>query len=70
MKELQKVEDAISETRKLFNDLNTIRDRSKLSEMQGKTMNVMNYLMDLRSALSIFDDRLSKLEKIEAILAE
>lgn len=70
MKELQKVEDAISETRKLFNDLNTIRDRSKLSEMQGKTMNVMNYLMDLRSALSTFDDRLSKLEKIEKILAE
>ena len=70
MKELQKVEDAISETRKLFNDLNTIRDRSKLSEMQGKTMNVMNCLMDLRSALSTFDDRLSKLEKIEAILAE
>ena len=70
MKELQKVEDAISETRKLFNDLNTIRDRSKLSEMQGKTMNVMNCLMDLRSALSTFDDRLSKLEKIEKILAE
>ena len=70
MKELQKVEDAIAETRKLFNDLNTIRDRSKLSEMQGKTMNVMNYLMDLRSALSTFDDRLSKLEKIEKILAE
>lgn len=70
MKELQKVEDAIAETRKLFNDLNTIRDRSKLSEMQGKTMNVMNCLMDLRSALSTFDDRLSKLEKIEAILAE
>lgn len=64
------MEDAISETRKLFNDLNTIRDRSKLSEMQGKTMNVMNYLMDLRSALSTFDDRLSKLEKIEKILAE
>ena len=70
MKELQKVEDAIAETRKLFNDLNTIRDRSKLSEMQGKTMNVMNCLMDLRSALSTFDDRLSKLEKIEKILAE
>mgnify|MGYP001039393149 FL=1 len=70
MKELQKVEDAIAETRKLFNDLNTIRDRSKLSEMQGKTMNIMNYLMDLRSALSTFDDRLSKLEKIEKILAE
>tara|TARA_B110000503_G_scaffold134036_1_gene212446 strand:- start:496 stop:708 length:213 start_codon:yes stop_codon:yes gene_type:complete len=70
VKELQKVEDAISETRKLFNDLNTIRDRSKLSEMQGKTMNVMNCLMDLRSALSTFDDRLSKLEKIEKILAE
>ena len=68
MKELQKVEDAIAETRKLFNDLNTIRDRSKLSEMQGKTMNIMNYLMDLRSALSTFDDRLSKLEKIEKIL--
>ena len=28
MKELQKVEDAIAETRKLFNDLNTIRDMS------------------------------------------
>jgi hypothetical protein len=70
LKELQKVEDAISETRKLFNDLNTIRDRSKLSEMQGKTMNVMNCLMDLKSALSTFDVRLSKLEKIEKILAE
>ena len=70
MKELQKVEDAISETRKLFNDLNTIRDRSKLSEMQGKTMNVMNCLMDLRSVLSTFNVRLSKLEKIEKILAE
>jgi uncharacterized membrane protein (DUF106 family) len=70
VKELQKVENAISETRKLFNDLNTIRDRSKLSEMQGKTMNIMNCLMDLRSALSTFDDRLSKLEKIEKILAE
>jgi hypothetical protein len=70
VKELEKVEDAISETRKLFNDLNTIRDRSKLSEMQGKTMNVMNCLMDLRSALSTFEGRLSKLEKIEAILAE
>ena len=55
MKELQKVEDAIAETRKLFNDLNTIRDRSKLSEMQGKTMNVMNCLMDLRSVLSTFN---------------
>lgn len=70
MKELQKVEDAIAETRKLFNDLNTIRDRSKLSEMQGKTMNVMNCLMDLRSVLSTFNVRLSKLEKIEKILAE
>ena len=54
MKELQKVEDAIAETRKLFNDLNTIRDRSKLSEMQGKTMNVTNCLIDLRSALWLF----------------
>lgn len=70
MKEIAKVDEAISETRKLFNDLNSIRDRNKLLRMQEKTMKVLNCLMDLKDELATFDDRLSKLEKIEAILAE
>lgn len=70
MKELQKIDEAIAEARKLFNDLNSIRDRNRLLRMQEKTMKVLNFLMDLKDELSTFDDRLSKLEKIEAILAE
>ena len=70
MKELQKVEDAIAETRKLFNDLNSIRDRGQLARMQKKAMSVMSSLLSLRDELYPFKDRLSKLEKIEKILAE
>ena len=70
MKELQKVDEAIAETRKLFNDLNSIRDRNKLLRMQEKTMKVLNCLMDLKDDLDTFDDRLSKLDKIESILAK
>ena len=68
MKELDRVDNAIIQTRKLFNDLNIIRDRNKALKMQETTMNILSSLMDLKDDLSRFEDKLSKLEKIEAIL--
>ncbi|MED7788800.1 hypothetical protein [Francisella sp. 19X1-34] len=68
MKELDRVDNAIAQTRKLFNDLNIIRDRNKALKMQETTMNILSSLMDLKDDLSRFEDKLSKLEKIESIL--
>ncbi|API86616.1 hypothetical protein [Francisella uliginis] len=68
MKELDRVDNAIIQTRKLFNDLNIIRDRNKALKMQETTMSILSSLMDLKDDLSRFEDKLSKLEKIEAIL--
>lgn len=68
MKELDRVDNAIIQTRKLFNDLNIIRDRNKALKMQETTMSILSSLMDLKDDLSKFEDKLSKLEKIEAIL--
>ncbi|WP_150466229.1 hypothetical protein [Francisella sp. SYW-9] len=68
MKELDRVDNAIIQTRKLFNDLHIIRDRNKALKMQETTMNILSSLMDLKDDLSRFEDKLSKLEKIEAIL--
>lgn len=70
MKELNIINQAITETRELFNDLNTIRDRSKLLKMQEKTMAIMNCLMDLKDEIATIDDRLVKLEKIKKILEQ
>ncbi|QUE32428.1 hypothetical protein [Francisella philomiragia] len=70
MKELNIINQAITETRELFNDLNTIRDRSKLLKMQEKTMAIMNCLMDLKEEIATIDNRLVKLEKIKKILEQ
>ncbi|MBK2297366.1 hypothetical protein [Francisella philomiragia] len=70
MKELSIINQAIAETRELFNDLNTIRDRSKLLKMQEKTMAIMNCLLDLKEEIATIDDRLVKLEKIKKILEQ
>ena len=70
MKRLQQIEHAIAESRKLFNDLNAIRDRGQQARMQKKAMNVMSSLLILKDELLKFENKLSKLEKIEEILSK
>jgi cob(I)alamin adenosyltransferase len=70
LKKTTEIDSAINEARQLFNDLNMVRDRAISHRMQEKIMNVMNSLLTIKEDLSTYDEKISKLNKIEKILAE